>query len=246
MWIRKFIRINRIISFNLSNRIPGLFRDADYSSKLLGLINESIKSSKQPLRILEIGGINRPLLSKSKKYTYIGMDIDFTENCNNLYDHFIIGSVEEPIVKNVDLIISKTLLEHVENNEDSYKQMMAALNSGGKIIHYFPAKNHPYSILTRLISHKWQRKLISLLRSNTIETTGYKTYYHLCSYSELRNYLKSLNFKQVVIQPFWGASDYFTFFVPFFILVSLFNRLCEKLHMVYFASGLIVIANQEE
>jgi len=244
MWLHKIIKYNRSFCYRLSTQYPRIFRDEDYSNQLLERINYFINNKNEHLHILEIGGISRPLLKPSKDYNYLGLDIEYTEKCEELYDEFIIGSVEDPIEQKFDLIISKTLLEHVENNNKSYKQILKALNPEGETIHYFPSKNHPYSLLTRMVSHKWQRKLISLLRPQTVATTGYKTYYHLCSYAELHNYLHSLNFKKVEIKPFWGASDYFAFFFPFFILISIFNRICEKLNLVTFASGLIVYAKR--
>ena len=242
--IKTFVRLNRQASNYLAKKIPSLFGERDSSAYLQNMIHEAIDSRKEKFQLLEAGGIDRPLVSKSDKYTYIGLDVEERETCYVVYDQFIVDSIENELDQKFDLIISKTLLEHVENNKASYRAMYLGLNEGGEMIHYFPGKNHPFSVLTRIVGNKVQRFLIKRLRPHAEAVTGYKAYYDLCSYTPLKNYLDSLGFKSTYIKPYWGAADYFAFFLPAYIVVSLFNRICEKLNLVYFASGLIATAKK--
>lgn len=242
--IKTFVRLNRQASNYLAEKMPSLFGEKDSSEFHLNMIHEALAKRKEHFRILEAGGIDRALLSKSDKYTYIGLDIEERDTCYEVYDKFIVDSIENELDQKFDLIISKTLLEHVENNKNSYKAMYLGLNEGGEMIHYFPGKNHPFSVLTRIVGNKMQRLLIKILRPHAEAVTGYKAYYDLCSYTPLKKYLDSLGFKSTYIKPYWGASDYFAFFLPAFIVICLFNRTCEKLNLVYFASGLIAAAEK--
>jgi len=242
--IKTFVRLNRQASNYLAKKIPSLFGEKDSSNFQLDMIHEAIANRKEKFQLLEAGGIDRPLVSKSEKYTYIGLDIEEKDTCYIVYDKFIVDSIENELNQKFDLIISKTLLEHVENNKNSYRAMYLGLNEGGEMIHYFPGKNHPFSVLTTVVGNKMQRFLIKLLRPHAKAVTGYKAYYDLCSYTPLKKYLDSLGFKSTFIKPYWGAADYFAFFLPAFIVICLFNRACEKLNLVYFASGLIVAAKK--
>ena len=123
-----FVSLNKKLSDKLSNQYPLLFADfersnLDLTQEILGYIKENVH-----LKILEVGGIDRPLLPKSKDYFYIGMDIEAKPECHKLYDEFIVNSILEPIDAKCDLIISCTLLEHVKNNEESFKSMYRTLD----------------------------------------------------------------------------------------------------------------------
>jgi len=92
--------------------------------------------------VLEAGGIDRPLLERSKEIRYDGLDIEHKERCEHIYDNFIVQSIEESFKYKYDLIISKALLEHVQDNDASVTQMYEASRTGGYVIHYLP-----YSII---------------------------------------------------------------------------------------------------
>ena len=69
-----------------------------------------------PAHILEAGGIDRPMLGKSERYTYAGLDIDEKANCHEVYDELLVQSIESSVPGDYDLVISKILLEHVADN----------------------------------------------------------------------------------------------------------------------------------
>ena len=70
--------------------------------------------------MLEIGGIDRPLLERSSRFRYDGLDIEYREQCEDIYDNFYVQSTEKSIENKYDLIISMTLLEHVRDNDASF------------------------------------------------------------------------------------------------------------------------------
>jgi 2-polyprenyl-3-methyl-5-hydroxy-6-metoxy-1,4-benzoquinol methylase len=128
-----------------------------------------------------VGGIDRPLLEKSTTYRYIGLDIEHRDSCEEVYDQFIVQSVEHPLPGQFDLIISRTLLEHVPDNRKSFQSMANALKPGGSMVHYIPCGFHPYSLATRLVGHRLQNILIRKLRPGAASVTGYKAFYHKCT-----------------------------------------------------------------
>lgn len=242
---KKFILLNKQYANKLESRYPHFFQDADHVGYFTDQLN-LLLNGKYQYTILEAGGIDRPLLKKSADYTYVGLDVEEKSNCYEIYDKFYVSSIEQSIGnEKFDYIVSKFLLEHVPDNKASIHVMYNALKNGGEMLHIFPSKNHPRSLLTRMVSHKMQNYLISKIRPWAPEgVTGYKTYFSLCSKKELENYLGRTGYGEVKIKPFWGGSDYFKFFLPAFIFISLFNRACEKLHFTYFASALVLYAKK--
>ena len=242
--LKVFVKFNKKICDDLKSRYPRFFNDyIDHGDALILRIKDCIES-KKPSSILEIGGIDRPLLEKSSDYFYIGLDIDFGPDCHHKYDKFLHQSVECEFHEIVDMIISKTLLEHVPDNEKSAKNMYTALSDGGTMIHHVPSKAHPYSLILRLVGPRLQKLLIKHLRPHALKETGYPAFFNYCSVSEMRDLLKRSGFNNIDIRPYYFATDYFSFFVPLFLLVALFENVCRKFKLSYFASAMLVTAEK--
>ena len=53
-------------------------------------------------------------------------------------------------------------------------------------------------------------------------------------------------FKEVEIIPYFRATDYFAFFFPAFIVVSVFENIFEFFNLKIFANAFIIKANKKE
>ncbi len=244
--LKKLVAWNKKVCEWFALRFPRFFHSVSYGDVLLQLIQTQVKdlcATKHP-KILEVGGIDRPLLSKSEQYSFDGMDIASGLGCEHLYDTFYVQSVEKPMPGQYDLIFSMSLLEHVPNNMVAIQSMVQGLVPGGKIIHYLPSRYHPYSLLLRLVGPKWQRRLIAKLRPWAASVTGYPTYFSYCSPHVMKKLLHQSGFKNIQIIPFYRANDYFSWCFPLFLFVSLWENLCAFFKWHSFASGFIMVAEK--
>jgi SAM-dependent methyltransferase len=239
----------KIVSYNVKQthsfdrRFPHLVRSDCYINKITSLIDSIIKQ-KEFCDILEVGGIERPLLKKSERLQYDGLDIEYKDTYKQFYDHFMVQSIEETIPRTYDLIISLAVLEHISDNTSSIIQMYKALRTGGCIIHYIPSKYHPYSLVLRLVGPKMQKKLIKTLRPWAEQTTGYPAFFNKCSPREMKKISMAAGFNKINIIPFFRANDYFRFFAPAYILVTLWENICRILKCEQLCSGFIIIARK--
>ncbi len=241
--LEKFVSLNVKQTKVFDRRFPHFVHKNSYIDELLSLINGFI-NKRQLNYVLEIGGIDRPLLKKSKRIEYDGMDIEYKDRCKEFYDHFQVQSIEEPISGTYDLIVSTALLEHVQDNTLSFAHMHKALRTGGYIIHYAPSKYHPYSLILRFSGPKIQKWLIKTFRPWAEQTTGYPVFFDKCSPKEIKRISKNIGFRQIQIIPFFRANDYFRFFIPAYILVTLWENICRRLKWEQFCSGFIIVANK--
>jgi hypothetical protein len=122
--------------------------------------------------------------------------------------------------------------------------MFASLNEGGAIHHYIPSKWHPYSISLRLLGPAAQKALIPVLRPGTEDVSGYPAFFHCCSVGAMRALLAKEGFNEINFEVFYRASDYFSFFLPIYLVVAMFENLCSALNIHLFASGFIVSARK--
>ncbi|NCO22324.1 MAG: hypothetical protein GW905_10090 [Rhodobacterales bacterium] len=239
--LRWFLRRNRAWSENLLKWFPGIFAGPSYVDYLLAEINSGILSTR-PAVVLEAGGVDRPMLARSPNYHYVGLDIEFRPECGHVYDEFLVQSIEDPVPVKSDMIVSITLMEHVPNNTKSVAAIFASLNPSGRTYHYIPSGLHPYSIALRLIGPKLQRKLIPLLRPGTEGITGYPAFFDKCTPAAMERLFRQTGFTKISVKPFYRANDYFAFFVPAYVLVSLLENLCNLLRLRLFASGFVISA----
>lgn len=243
-WIRSFVSANRKICRALTQRFPRIF---GVSQTYHQWLREQIASHLQSFpgaQVLEVGGIDRPLLKKGTAYSYHGMDIDVKERCYEIYDAFFVQSIEKPIHAQYQLILSMTLLEHVPNNTAAFENIYHGLTPGGVTLHYIPSKNHPYSLCLRMVGPKWQKILIRYLRPDSVEETGYPAFFDHCSPRAMRALCERTGFVDVQIQVFYRANDYFAFFVPAFVVVSLFENFCRYFRLDSCSSGFILSAKR--
>jgi hypothetical protein len=239
----KVLGWNRKISKRLVNRYPSFFSSPNYADDLKLRIAQDI-CSRNVESILEVGGIDRPLLERHKGYAYDGLDIESREDCYSIYDNFHVQSVEVPIDGRYDMVISITLLEHVPDNEKSIQVIFNCLKSGAWTHHYIPSKWHPYSLGLRIIGPKWQRRLIPILRPGTEHVTGYPAFFDYCSVAAMTKLFNKVGFLNINAKPYYRANDYFAWFFPAFLLVTAFEWVCSKLGWSIFASGFVISAKK--
>lgn len=240
---KEFSKWNRKVARTLEKRLPRFFQSPDFRKELLQRIHDS-KKSCDPRTILEIGGADRPLLTKGQDFIYHGVDIENKDDCCEVYDTFIVQTIEQPLTHEYGMIISITLLEHVSNNQASIRNMFRALHPCGTTHHYTPSKWHPYSVALRILGPVWQKRLIPVLRPGTEEVAGYPAYFNYCSVNELRRLFENTGFTDINTRAYYRGNDYFAFFLPLFIIVTAFENLCKWLKWDYFASGFVISAHK--
>ena len=240
--LRKIIALNVRCAKWLERKFPQIFGPETFD-ELAHRIALDIKM-RSPAAILEIGGIDRPLLALSPAYEYIGLDIEERPDCYRVYDKFLVQSIEKSVGIKVDMVVSQTLLEHVRDNEASARSMYETLNSGAIMHHYVPSKWHPYSIALRLVGDKLQLKLLSILRPDALGIAGYPAFFDHCSPSGMSRLFERRGFVNISVKPSYNAKDYFFFFLPAFVLISLFEAMCRLLDLRCFCSGFVISAER--
>lgn len=234
-----FVRANRRVAGGLEAAHPKIFCDDSYVEVLLDRINGAIGATR-PQTVIEAGGVDRPLLGRGRGYEFVGIDIDDRPDCANVYDRFIVQSVEQPLPLKADMIVSITLLEHVPDNEATMRSFFDALNAGGTTHHYCPSKWHPYSIALRLVGPKLQKILIRHLRPEAEAVTGYPAFFDYCTPGSMERLMKGIGFRDVSVRSFYSAADYFAFLLPAYFAVVGFEKICKLLGLRVFASGFVI------
>ena len=236
--LSRFVAVNRALCRAFELRFPRFFGFSSYQDDLRRRVVASLPEKSGD--VLEIGGIDRPFLTKDGPYQYVGLDIEEKPRCHDVYDRFVVQSIEDPIGGEYDLVMSITLLEHVRDNASSITNIFNALRSARETHHYVPGKGHPYALALRAVGSKWQKRLIQVLRPMAVQETGYPAFFHHCTVRNMVRLFEDVGFEDVRVSTFYRANDYFAFFFPAFIAVTGFENICKAFDWTYFASGFVI------
>lgn len=196
-------------------------------------------------RILEVGGIDRPILERGEGFTFAGLDIEAKERCDEVYDEFTVQSVEDEIAPgNFDVIYSVTVLEHVPDNTSAARSMFAAQRPGGCGVHYVPCMWHPYGVLLRLVGNSLQRRLLSLVAVGDKPMGGYPTFFDRCTPARMEKTFRDAGYGEVETHAYYSPTPYFRAFVPVHILVVLFMHVARILRWRSVCSGFLLVARK--
>jgi len=241
--LKAIVGLNVKLTHRFDGRFPRIVQTDSYRETLEAAI-ENYTANRHFTCVLEVGGIDRPLLRRSENIAYEGMDIDYKNACGALYDQFYVQSIEESFPRTYDLITSHALLEHVPDNTRSIAAMHGGLRPGGCMVHYMPSKYHLYSLVLRLAGPGLQRTLITALRPWAQQTTGYPAFFDKCAPRAMKAALKTAGFTGIKVIPFYRAADYFRFFAPAYVLIVLWENTCKRCNWKQLCSGFVIIARK--
>lgn len=77
-----------------------------------------------------------------------------------------------------------------------------------------------------------------------VGVTGYPPYFDHCSVGEIQKLMRQQGFVDIDIEHFYRANDYFGFFLPAYIIVTLFENFCAMLKLNFLASGFVTSARR--
>lgn len=240
--IKNFILLNKSLSFKISKFLDKKFGSNKCELDYFEYIN---KLQIDSLTVLELGGTKRPIFNKEDVKYYIGLDIDSDFHWEKYYHLYLNQSCTSPFENNVDFVCSKYLLEHVDDNTRTYKNIIESLRENGTSIHLFPLGFHPYSLITRIIGNNFQKKLIKILRPEAESVTGYPVYYNLCDSISLEKFLRKQSKIDYQVKYYYGASEYFYSIFPAYLLVEISNRISKALGLTIFASNAVVLITKK-
>jgi SAM-dependent methyltransferase len=250
--LREFFRVNRQVSAAIGSLWPHTrynpFRDyAAMVAAEMGHLNVK--------RMADIGaGLSVPYASlRTDDAVYlIGVDISEEDMASNT-------SLDEARVANVvadalpfepdelDLIVSSSVLEHLQDLGTFVEQAARVLRPGGAFIHVFPSRYAPFAIINRAIPHRLKRSLLHFAFPELVGTQGFPAYYDRTYYSAFAKLLDRNGFDvEFVRASYYGSSPYFSIFAPAYAGVLLVELLIKATGRLDLCATLLVVARKRE
>lgn len=146
----------------------------------------------------------------------------------------------------IDLVISRSVMEHLYDNKAFTNEMYRCLKPGGKCVHVLPGKNAPFSLLNRLLPNKVTKKLVEWAFPERKGELGFVAYYHYCSYPSLKRLLETQGFNIEYKRLRYYQSAYYVAVFPVYLVSAIYDWVMWKCGARRLASQILIVANKPD
>jgi SAM-dependent methyltransferase len=179
----------------------------------------------------------------------IAIDISAEElELNKDVDETYVADVSKHIPlpnASVDLILSKALLEHVDDVPAAIHEMSRTLRPGGMAMHLVPCRYSLFGIGARVLPFGPLLKLTLLLAPwFRTENFGFTVHYDHCYPSALESELQAAGFSNIELQVSWACEKFFVGIYPLYLLHALYEQVVRRLRIRRLAAYTIVKATR--
>ncbi len=195
--------------------------------------------------ILDAGcGRTAPILKKflGKCTRLIGVDLE--ENEGDLgsieYIKADISAINEVPSESVNIVISRAVLEHVENPDKVFKEINRIMANGAKFIFLVPNFYDYGSLLSMIIPNKYHSKIVNKVEGRPINDT-FPAYYKVNTYSAVNRLCKKHGFEIISFEYLGQYPSYLMFNRILFLIGTLYDKAICKYNFLAFLRGWILV-----
>jgi SAM-dependent methyltransferase len=238
--IRAFIRLNRRLCDRIQKHLTYTYLQDDY----VRVVTAHLRAG---MTVLDVGaGKSTPFAAEG--VILIGCDISGDEICQNRsLTKAIVCDVSKHIglpSASVDLVVSRSVIEHIPNVAQFHREAMRILKPGGKFIHVHPSRFAPFAILNSLLPNKLTKRLLAFLMPESLGIQGFPVVYDHCYPSAMRKLLTQSGFRVHEMRCQFYQSSYFNFFLPLFLLSVTYDLLIAGLNVQNLCAAMLYVAEK--
>ena len=247
--IRGFLNANRRGSGWIERHLPQARRDPFelYDQAVCSCLNRL----SSPL-IADIGGGRScSFVSAARRHSgsrIVAVDISAEElRHNNDVDEKRQADVAQELPFSdgeVDLLVSRTVLEHVRNVEAFIALSTRVVSERGYVVHLVPCRYAPFAVIGRLLPFEFARSILHFLRPESIGVVEFPVYYDKCNNSAFNAALNRHGFELVDAKFSYYQSNYYDAFLPAYCLSALYEILIQLLDCRDLAAYMVIVARK--
>lgn len=144
----------------------------------------------------------------------------------------------------VDLVVSRSVIEHLRESEAFVANSARVLKSGGHFIHVFPSKFAPFSILNQLLPRRLSQTLLHTFHPGSEGRLGFPAYYDQTYVAAMRRMLPRCGFDTVDLRVGYYQAEYFDFCLPLFLVNAAYELIVSALKLENLAAVVLVVARK--
>jgi ubiquinone/menaquinone biosynthesis C-methylase UbiE len=247
----RLIGFNRKLSRAVEEWLPVSFKrhlHTLYKFEVAGLVN------RRPAQVvLDIGGGKEcpflPFVKEAGSHLIIAVDCsDHELRLNPGLDSKVVADAASSAFpfrdSSADLIVSRSVVEHLHDNAAFFANCARVLRPGGTLVHTFPCKFAPFSLINQLLPNRVTRRLLADFHPHWEDECGFVAYYDHCYYSAVRELLERNGFCNARFAFRYYQSIYFDFCFPLYVLALVYDLLVWAVGVRNLACGILVTAQR--
>jgi len=176
----------------------------------------------------------------------IGLDVSHTSLRRNPdVDYRLVADacMQWPLAdSSVDMIISRSVIEHLEDTRAFASECRRVLKPGGYSVHLLPGRNAPFSLLNRLLPRAVSRRLLDWAFPEKKDELGYPAFYNDCAFPDIEHLFEDQDLSIEITHFRYYQSTYYVACFPIYLLSVLYDLMIWKLGVKRLSSQLLVVA----
>ena len=251
--LKKFLDANRRLSARIERCLPASFKahmSRTYEQRIAEILNRSMSE----LNVVDVGGGKHcPYLrfvDPERSHRYVAIDVDPGELARN-------GQIRDRVAadvvfsfpfsnSSVDVLTSRSVVEHLTDVDRFLGNCARVVKPGGYVIHSFPCKFTPFSVVNQLLPSAFSRRLLHFFHPAWQDHCGFKAYYDRCYYSGMIKLLRKHNFSLIYEDVRYYQAIYYDFFFPLYGLMIIYDLLIWKLKIKDFSCQMLFVARRDQ
>lgn len=249
--LRAFFALNRRASASLRPLLPHAHAKLD--DRYASTVADHVKAAPEGAIVLDVGGGKRcwfaGMTGDSTTARIVAIDISREELTHNPdVDAKVVADIVQGLPlrsRGVDLIVSRSVLEHLRETEPFIQHASRVLKPGGYFIHLFPCRFAPFALINQLLPHRLSARIVHFIRPGSEGRLGFPAYYSNCYPTAMRSLLAKYGFEVRDVQLSFYQSTYFQFFLPLFLLSVAYELIVYTLGFNDLSAHVLVVARKK-
>lgn len=211
-------------------------------------VHQLIGAQPDGATIVDLGGGRRCVFHHALRpeLELIAVDIDAHELALNEYaTRKVVADVSRELPlpdRSVDLLVSRAVLEHVEDVGAAAHHMARVLKPGARTVHLVPARYSLFGIAARLLPFKPLSWLLHTVMPWTIDQVGFDVHYDRGWPAAMNRTFRQAGFREVKVDVTWAQPGYFEAVYPLFLGQALYEAVVRRLNVRPLAAYMVVQA----
>lgn len=146
----------------------------------------------------------------------------------------------------VDMVVSRSVLEHLEDVRAFAANSHRVMRPGGIAVHVMPSRYAPFAIVNRLLPSSVSRRIVLFFEPFNEGICGFPAHYDRCYYSAITRTFREQGFELLDVRVNYYQSKYYDFFVPLYLLSVLYELLVRALNAKNLGASVLIVARRGE
>jgi SAM-dependent methyltransferase len=177
----------------------------------------------------------------------VGLDITAVAlEANKEIDAAVVADLSSAIPlrdMSVDVVASRSFLEHLPETEGFFRECTRVLRPGGSLMCLAPGRYSWFALLNRMIPRRVARRMLFALHPESVDAGGMDAHYTALYPAAVRRTLASCGLDDISIEAHYGT-NYGYSFVPLFIVTSVIEIVLKALRLERLCSTMLIRARK--